>query len=99
MLDGCGPMNKHLAFPVDLNTGKPKRYNRETPLSLDEQVYGEHLHLTYCGHEPDLILTEHHSLDELKSGILGPAGSLNIWITCPIRIPSTGAAPVFDMLY
>jgi hypothetical protein len=98
MLDGRGSMNKHLAFPVGLNTSKPKRYNRETPLSLDERVYGEHLLLTYCGHEPDLILTEHHSLDELKSGILGPAGFLNMWINAQFAFHQLEALP-FSIRY
>jgi hypothetical protein len=80
MLDAHGPQNAHLAFPVDPTTGKPKHYDRDIPLSLDERVYGDHLLLTYCGHDPSLILTEHGSLDELQSGILGPAGSLNCWI-------------------
>ena len=80
MLDGRGSQNAHLAFPIDPATGKAKHYDRETPLSLDERVYGDYLLLTYCGHDPSLILTEHGSLDELKSCILGPAGSLNSWI-------------------
>lgn len=80
MLDGRGPKNSHLAFPVDPATGKPKHYDRDTPVSLDERVYGDYLLLTYCGHDPSLILTEHGSLDELESEILGPAGSLNSYI-------------------
>jgi hypothetical protein len=81
MLDARGPQNAHLAFPIDPITGKPKLYYRDTPLSLDERVYGDHLLLTYRGHDPTLVLTEHKSLDELQSEILGPAGSLNCWIT------------------
>ena len=79
MLDGQGPLNSHLAFPVDPATGERNHYDRDVPLSLDERVYGDYLLLTYCGHEPCLILTEHNSLDELRSEILGPAGSLNSW--------------------
>lgn len=79
MLDAHGPQNAHLAFPVDPTTGKPKHHDRDTPLSLDERVYGDHLVLTYTGHDPSLILTEHRNLNEMESEILGPAGSLNCW--------------------
>src|SRR5947207_794298 len=72
MLDARGPQNAHLAFPVDPTTGKPRHYERDTPLSLDERVYGDHLLLTYFGHDPSLILSEHESLDALQSEILGP---------------------------
>src|SRR5215472_8513003 len=71
MLDARGPQNAHLAFPVDATTGKPKHWARDAPLSLEERVYGDHLLLTYCGHDPTLTLTEHGSLDELQSEILG----------------------------
>jgi hypothetical protein len=80
MLNACGPQNAHLSRPADSTTGKPNRYDRDTPLSLEERVYGDYLLLTYCGHDPSLILSEHGSLEELRAQIVGPAGSLNCWI-------------------
>lgn len=79
MLDAHGPLNAHLAFPTDPSQRSRNGYDRASPLSLDMPVYGDFLVLTYYGHDPSLILTEHASLDEMKCCILNAAGSLNIW--------------------
>src|SRR5262245_60608885 len=63
------PLNAHFFYPPDELSGKP--CGRDVPLSLDERVYGDHLLLTFHGHDPMLILSEHDSLDEMRSEILG----------------------------
>ena len=93
MLNAYGPLNKHLACPVDPETGRSDYYNRQNALSLNERVYGNHLLLTFCGHDPELRLTEHQSLNEMQQEIVGPAGSLNCWIDAQFAFHNLKPAP------
>ena len=79
MLNATGPLNAHLAFPTDHSLLSQNRYDRATPLPLDTPIFGDFLFLTYFGHDPSLVLSEHTSLDDMQECILGGSGSLNIW--------------------
>jgi hypothetical protein len=60
MINGTGPLNAHLAF-----TPEPGRYDRATPLPRETPVFGAFLSLTYDGHWPSLVLTEHSGRADL----------------------------------
>jgi hypothetical protein len=79
LLDVIGTRNPHLENPLN----HPRQgyiRPRQTPLTGDEPVSGEFLSLTYCAHDPFVLLRDHDGLESLEWHLAG-SGIANFYIT------------------
>jgi hypothetical protein len=80
-----GSLNAHLANPLN----HPQRGSikpRETALSGAEVVYAPLLTLTYCAHDPFVLLDEHDSIQALEEYLASESGLVNPFITYCIAL-------------
>lgn len=93
LLDVRGNANLNLANPLNRDPDVFYFRPRSQPLTGNEPVNGQFLSLEFCGHEPDMILTDHPDLKSLESEILGDRGILNPFTTYLVAFINYRAAP------
>ena len=93
LLDVRGTLNEHLMNPLNRVGEVTYVRPRETPLTGEEEVYGQWLSLIYCGHDPFVILRDHADRDSLESFLLSGSGIVNPFITFVIAFIDFNVAP------